>query len=35
MNAIDIIRAAIGNTFRSKLRTLLTIVAIFTYRNHP
>ena len=29
MNIIDILRAAIGNTFRSKLRTALTIVAIF------
>jgi putative ABC transport system permease protein len=29
MNALDIIRTAIGNTRRSKLRTALTVVAIF------
>lgn len=29
MNVIDIIATAVGNTFRSKLRTTLTVVAIF------
>jgi putative ABC transport system permease protein len=29
MNAIDIIRTAVGNSLRSKLRTTLTVVAIF------
>ena len=29
MNPFDITRAAIGNTFRSKTRTTLTVVAIF------
>lgn len=29
MNLIEIIRTAIGNTFRSKLRTVLTVLAIF------
>lgn len=29
MNVLDIIATAVGNTFRSKLRTTLTVVAIF------
>ncbi|WP_167046600.1 ABC transporter permease [Salinibacterium sp. ZJ454] len=29
MNAIDVIRTAVGNSLRSKLRTTLTVVAIF------
>src|SRR5690554_8137634 len=29
MNAIDIIRTAVGNSLRSKLRTTLTVLAIF------
>ncbi|MGU3410686.1 ABC transporter permease [Microbacterium sp. M1A1_1b] len=29
MNALDLLRTAVGNTFRSKLRTTLTVIAIF------
>ncbi|PZF55486.1 ABC transporter permease [Curtobacterium sp. MCBD17_034] len=29
MNLVDLLRTAIGNTFRSKLRTTLTVIAIF------
>ena len=29
MNILDIFRSAVGNTFRSKLRTSLTVIAIF------
>ena len=29
MNAIDLVRSAIANTFRSKTRTTLTVLAIF------
>jgi putative ABC transport system permease protein len=29
MNLLDLLRTAVGNTFRSKLRTTLTVIAIF------
>ena len=29
MKALDILRTAIGNSFRSRLRTTLTVIAIF------
>ena len=29
MRAVDILTSAIGNTFRSRLRTILTVLAIF------